>query len=84
MEVKGVPVWSKGGTALYFTGLQNRHLGLYRLDPNQHTPRLLTPLTDFQFASMGTWLTLTQHDEPVLLRDVGGGTEIYALYWDAP
>jgi len=85
VEDEGVPVWSKSGTALYFTGLQNKLLGIYRLELSQHAPRLLTSLQDFQFASsMGTWLALTPHDEPILLRDVGGGTEIYALYWDAP
>jgi len=33
---------------------------------------------------MGTGMSLLPDDEPLLLHDVGGGTEIYALYWDSP
>jgi hypothetical protein len=29
-------------------------------------------------------MSLLPNDEPLLLHDVGGGTEIYALFWDSP
>jgi len=85
VEVDHVPVWSRDGTTLYFVGLLNKIRGIYRVQPNQRTPQLLTDLSDFQFAgSMGTGMSLLPDDEPLLLHDVGGGTEVYALYWDSP
>ena len=51
---------------------------------NERTPRKVVSLDGFRFAgAMGAWLSLTLNDEPLILRDVGGGTEIYALHWDA-
>jgi WD40 repeat protein len=85
VEVDHVPVWSRDGTTLYFVSLLNKIRGIYRVQPNQRTPQLLTDLSDFQFAgSMGTGMSLLPDDEPLLLHDVGGGTEVYALYWDSP
>ena len=78
----GSPRWSHDGTSVYFLhfGANQR---VFRVNLNEHTPLKVVDLPGFRFAgALGTSLSLTPADEPLLLRDLSG-TEIYALHWDA-
>jgi WD40 repeat protein len=78
----GWPNWSQDSKSVYFLDL-GAHQGVFRIGLNEQTPRKVVSLDGFRFAgAMGAWLSLTPNDEPLILRDIGGGTEIYALHWD--
>jgi len=82
MDDLGWPAWSRDGNALYFINV-GKDPGVFRVALKGHKPRKVTSLKDFRLAgAMGAWFSLTPNNEPLLLRDIGG-TEIYALYWDA-
>jgi Tol biopolymer transport system component/DNA-binding winged helix-turn-helix (wHTH) protein len=80
---RGWPDWSQDSKSVYFLD-QGAHPGVFRIRLNEQTPRKVVSLDGFHFTgAMGAWLSLTPNDEPLILRDIGGGTEIYALHWDA-
>jgi len=80
---QGWPDWSQDSKSVYFLDL-GANPGVFRIGLNEQTPRKVVSLDGFRFAgAMGAWFSLTPNDEPLILRDVGGGTEIYALHWDA-
>jgi Tol biopolymer transport system component len=77
------PTWSRDGKSLYFIGFSDP--GVFRLGLQERTPVKILDLKDFRFAgTLGDWFSLTPDNKPLLLRSIGGGTEIYALHWDAP
>jgi Tol biopolymer transport system component len=80
---QGWPDWSQDSKSVYFLDLGTRP-GVFRVALNEYTPRRVLSLDGFRLAgAMGAWFSLTPNDEPLILRNVGGGTEIYALHWDA-
>jgi len=75
--------WSQDSKSVYFLDL-GTHPDVFRVASNEHASHRVVGLDGFRFAgAMGAWLSLTPNDEPLVLRDVGGETEIYALHWDA-
>jgi hypothetical protein len=52
---------------------------------NEHDPHTVVPLDGFRFTgASGAWFALTPDDDPLLLRNIGGGAEVYALPWEVP
>ena len=79
----GWPNWSRDGQSVYFVCF-GTNPGVFRVALNEQNPRKILSLDGFRFTgAMGAWFSLTPDNEPLLLRDIGGGTEIYALHWDA-
>jgi Tol biopolymer transport system component/DNA-binding winged helix-turn-helix (wHTH) protein len=78
----GWPDWSQDSKSVYFLDLGTRP-GVFRVALNEYTPRRVVSLDGFRLAgAKGAWFSLTPNDEPLILRNVGGGTEIYGLHWD--
>lgn len=72
------PRWSRDGKAIYVTD-EEKGLRVLRVAVGDHTPAMVVDLNEIQFVRPYTpWFSLTPDDEPVLLRDTGGGFEIYA------
>jgi hypothetical protein len=53
--------------------------GIFRIGPKQKTPQKITSLEGLQLVDIrGPVLSLTPDDEPLILRETGSETEIYA------
>jgi DNA-binding winged helix-turn-helix (wHTH) protein/Tol biopolymer transport system component len=76
-----LPHWSRDGKSIYFT--DNHDLSILRVSLGEHTPREVVDLREIQFVRppVWWWFSLTLDDDPLLLRDTGGGSEIYAQQW---
>ena len=76
--------WSRDGKYVYFLNDDDKP-GIFRISVANNKLTKVMDLKDFRAAdSDGGWFSLGPHDEPLVLRDTGGGTEVYALHWDAP
>ena len=77
-------VWSKSGEFIYYiTTGQDR--GIFRVGLKNTSLQKIASLKGLQLVDMrGPVLSLTPDDEPLILRETGSETEIYALDWDAP
>ena len=78
------PIWSRDSRSIYF---QQTDPGpeIVRLAVEGGTPEPILSLKDFHATGVDPkWFSLTARGDILLLRDTGGGTEIYALSWDAP
>jgi Tol biopolymer transport system component/DNA-binding winged helix-turn-helix (wHTH) protein len=76
-----LPRWSRDGNSMYVTD-NGDDLSVLRVALGEHTPRKVVDLQEIQFVRPNTaWFSLTPDDEPVLLRETGGGSEIYAQQW---
>ncbi len=73
-----LPRWSRDGKAMYETE-EGKDVRVLRVAVGDHTPRVVVDLNEIQFVRPYTrWFSLTPDDEPLLLRNTGGGSEIYA------
>lgn len=73
-----LPHWSRDGRSIYFTD-SGDDLSVLHVALGKHTPRKVVDLNELQFVKPdGAWFSLTPDDEPLLLRDTGGGFELYA------
>lgn len=76
-------IWSKSGDSIYFVSGGNDP-GIFHVDMKDHTPKKLASLKDFQIADTdGVQLSLNPAGEPLLLRETGLETEVYALDFEA-
>jgi Tol biopolymer transport system component len=77
-----LPHWSRDGKSIYFTDNTGDDLSVLHVALGEHTPRKVVDLNEIQFVQPNSaWFSLTPDDEPLLLRDTGGGFEIYAQQW---
>jgi len=78
------PTWSRDSRYIYFerTGPGPE---IVRIAVKGGTPEVILSLKDFHTTGVDpAWFSLTPQGDILFLRDTGGGTEIYALSWDAP
>jgi DNA-binding winged helix-turn-helix (wHTH) protein/Tol biopolymer transport system component len=76
-----LPHWSRDGKSVYVTD-SGDDLSVLRVALDEHTPRKVVDLHEIQFVTPDTaWFSLTPDDDPLLLRDTGDGSEIYAQQW---
>ena len=78
------PTWSRDSRYVYFerTGPGPE---IFRIAVKGGTPKVILSLKDLHTTGEdAAWFSLTPDGDVLLLRDTGGGTEIYALSWDAP
>ncbi len=83
------PRWSHDGSSLYFLRADfNRGASgteIARIPIKGGAPEVMLTLGDFRaVAGDSPWFGLTPQDELLLLHDIAGGTDIYALSWEAP
>jgi Tol biopolymer transport system component len=80
----GWQAWSRDGKYVYFAN-EGPAPGIFQVSVLGNKLVKIADLKNFQIADpYGSWFSLTPKDEPLVLRDTGGGTEVYALDWDAP
>ena len=79
----GFQNWSRDAKYVYFVSA-GADPGVFRVATSDHKLEKVVSLKGFESGADGPWFSLTQNDEPVLLRELGGGTEIHALSWEAP
>ena len=78
------PRWSHDSKYLYFSRV-DANPQIYRAKASGGAPELVVTLKDFRITGeFPGWFSLTPQDDVLVLHDTGGGTEIYALSWDAP
>jgi Tol biopolymer transport system component/DNA-binding winged helix-turn-helix (wHTH) protein len=78
------PTWSRDSHYIYFerTGPGPE---IVRIAVNGGTPEVILSLKDVRTTGVDPgWFSLTPQGDVLFLRDTGGGTEIYALSWEAP
>jgi dipeptidyl aminopeptidase/acylaminoacyl peptidase len=75
--------WSRDAKYVYFVSA-GTDPGVFRVAIRDHKLEKVVSLKGFQLGADPPKLSLTQNDEPVLLRELLGGTEIHALSWEAP
>jgi DNA-binding winged helix-turn-helix (wHTH) protein/Tol biopolymer transport system component len=76
-----LPHWSRDGKSIYFAD-SGDDLSVLHVALGEHTPRKVVDLNEIQFVKANdAWFSLTPDDEPLLLRETGGGFEIYAEQW---
>jgi Tol biopolymer transport system component/DNA-binding winged helix-turn-helix (wHTH) protein len=84
MEQLGWLNWSAGGNYVYFVGSTSDDAAIFRMAVRGGKSDKIVSVKNFRFAGAGGGsFSLGPADELLLLRDIGGGTEIYALSWDA-
>ena len=74
--------WSRDGKYIYFASL-GPHPGIFRVAITDSRPEKIVSLKGFRGTGYG-WFSLGPGDEPLLLRNVSVGSEIYGLQWEAP
>jgi Tol biopolymer transport system component/DNA-binding winged helix-turn-helix (wHTH) protein len=78
------PTWSRDSRYIYFERV-GPGPEIVRIAVNGGAPEVILSLKDFYTTGVDpAWFSLTPNGEVLFLRDTGGGTEIYALSWDAP
>jgi DNA-binding winged helix-turn-helix (wHTH) protein/Tol biopolymer transport system component len=78
------PQWSRDSRFVYFA-VTVPHVQIYRINVNRGKPELVLDLKDLRTTGvLDGWFSLTPEGDILVLHDTGGGTEIYALSWDAP
>jgi Tol biopolymer transport system component/DNA-binding winged helix-turn-helix (wHTH) protein len=78
------PTWSRDSCYIYFerTGPGPE---VVRIPVKGGAPEVILSLKDFHTTGVDPgWFSLTPNGDILFLRDTGGGTEIYALSWEAP
>lgn len=76
--------WSHDSRYVYFA-CQNPDSRIMRVDVDGGIAQVIVSLKDPRTTGIQDgWFSLTPNDEVLMLRDTGGGSEIYALSWDAP
>jgi len=77
--------WSRDSQYVHFSRMDYEP-AVFRLAVRGSKPELVVSQKDFRSTGAAPgWFALTPANEPLLLlRNTGGGTEIYALSWDAP
>ena len=78
------PAWSRDSRYIYFerTGPGPE---IVRIAVKGGTPEVILSLKDIHTTGVDpAWFSLTPNGNVLFLRDTGGGTEIYALSWEAP
>ena len=77
-------IWSRDGTSIYFVSSKTDP-GIFRVTLRGKQPTEIASLQSVRISdTAGPPLFLSPKDEPLLLRQTGLETEIYALYWDEP
>jgi hypothetical protein len=77
-------VWSKNGEFIYYI-TQGQNRGVFRIGLKHGSPEKIASLQGLQLVDeRGPVLALTPDDQPLILRETGSETEIYALDWNAP
>ena len=79
----GFQNWSRDAQYVYFVSA-GTDPGVFRAAIRDHKLEKVVSLKGFQSGADGPWFSLTHNDEPLLLRELGGGREIYAFSWEAP
>jgi Tol biopolymer transport system component/DNA-binding winged helix-turn-helix (wHTH) protein len=74
--------WSRNGKYIYFPSL-GRDPGVFRVAISNNKTEKIFSLKGFRPAGR-MWFNLGPKDDPLLLRDITVGSEIYALHWEAP
>jgi Tol biopolymer transport system component/DNA-binding winged helix-turn-helix (wHTH) protein len=75
--------WSRDGKYIYFLSGDSEPR-IFRLTVADNRLTKVLDLKNFRAADPdGGWFSLGPHDEPLVLRETGGGTEVYALKWEA-
>jgi hypothetical protein len=76
--------WSRDGKYVYLLSGDGEP-SIFRIAVEGNRLTKVLDLKGFRVADLfGAWFSLGLDDEPLVLRDTGGGTEVYALYWEAP
>jgi len=76
--------WSRRGNYIYFSGAGDQQR-IYRIGTKNRKIEQVLDLRDFRLAgAVPHWFSLTPDDDLLFLRNTGGGTELYALPWEAP
>jgi Tol biopolymer transport system component/DNA-binding winged helix-turn-helix (wHTH) protein len=78
------PAWSRDSRYIYFqrTGPSPE---IVRIPVEGGAPEVILSLKGIHTTGMDPgWFSLTPDGDVLFLRDTGGGTEIYALSWEAP
>jgi Tol biopolymer transport system component/DNA-binding winged helix-turn-helix (wHTH) protein len=77
-------IWSNDGKSIYFLS-SKPDPGIFRVALRDQRPAKIASLQNVRISdTAGPPLFLSPKDEPLLLRQTGLETEIYALYWDEP
>jgi Tol biopolymer transport system component len=78
------PHWTSDSKTIYFSRWDSDP-AIFRVSVAGGKPERVVSLKDFRTAGViPAWFSLTPAGDLLLLHDTGGGTEIYALSWDAP
>ena len=78
------PQWSSDSRYVYFARIDH-DVGVFRVAVTGGEPKRVVSLKDFRGTGlMDGWFALTPQNDVLVLHDTGGGTEIYALTWEAP
>lgn len=78
------PRWSKDGEYIYFSEIGDKQR-VYRTSTTGHKIEEIMNLRDFRWTGAAPgWFSLTPDGDLLLLRNTSGGSEVYALPWDAP
>jgi dipeptidyl aminopeptidase/acylaminoacyl peptidase len=78
------PHWSHDSRYLYFAR-PDANPQIYRVKAGGDGLEPVVIRKDFRITGViPGWFSLTPQDDVLVLHDTGGGTEIYALSWDAP
>jgi DNA-binding winged helix-turn-helix (wHTH) protein/Tol biopolymer transport system component len=78
----GLQRWSRDGKYIYLASV-GPDPGIFRVATTGNRLEKIANLKHFRPTGQ-TWFSLSPNDEPLLLRDISTGSEIYALKWDAP
>lgn len=78
------PQWSADSKYVYFSAI-DPHLKVDRIAVSGGTPEPVVSLKELRTAGMVPgWFSLTPEGDVLCLHDTGGGTEIYAMSFEAP
>lgn len=85
MEQLGWVNWSADGNYVYFVGATSDDSGIVRISVKGggKSEKIVSLLNFRSTGAEGGWFSLGPADELLLLKNTGGGTEVYALSWNA-